>query len=146
MWEGVGRGVSRVAFLSFLCWDPCLHSVIATQVFLYMFLSPVLLSHKIFYQNMYKYGFLALSSVHINYIADLKAELKPGVKLTLLEKNACNVILFKWQNRADVIDHSIYHMSSWHEERNSWVQYLKVQQVIVEIWQGEAESLNVWKL
>jgi len=56
----------------------------------------------------------ALAGFHINYIDDLKAELKPGAKLTLPEKKACNVILLKWKNKADVIDHSIDHMSSWH--------------------------------
>lgn len=134
--------MTRVTLFSLLSGDPCLHSVIAIQVFLYMFIFLLRINKP---QNILpkhvQVWLSALAGFHIDCIDDLKPELKPGVKLTFLKRilqhYSVKVTKRTWYYRSE---------RRSHEKLPLRVQYLKVQQFIVEIWQGKAKSPNVWEL
>lgn len=56
----MGQGMTSVTLFSLLSGDPCLHSVIAIQVFLYMFIFLLRINkpQNILPKHVYKYGFL----------------------------------------------------------------------------------------
>lgn len=121
---GGGYGLSRVRLFSLLCWNPCLHSVRAPQVFLYILMSIFLLRRN-------KPQNILPEHLQVYWWFESRAE---------------TVTVLKCQSRAGVIDHSIDRVSSRHCHCTAWAHSSNRQQVIVEIWQGEAKSPNGWGL